>query len=176
MKNALSLTTVTYLFRKAAAADLYPIWNMLQRAIRRIKAAGSDQWQDGYPNPGIVQNDIERGAGYVLTGDDIILAYCAVLVNDEPAYEKIEGKWLTEGDFVVVHRLVVAEDQLGKGLAKKLLGFVEDYARGRRIYSIKIDTNFDNRAMLNIFEKSGYVYCGEVLLRGRPRKAYEKVL
>jgi hypothetical protein len=39
-----------------------------------------------------------------------------------------------------------------------------------------VDTNFDNVPMLKIFNKLGYVYCGEVLLMGAPRKAYEKVI
>jgi hypothetical protein len=39
-----------------------------------------------------------------------------------------------------------------------------------------VDTNFDNLPMLNIFEKLGYTYCGEVYFRGSARRAYEKVL
>ena len=44
------------------------------------------------------------------------------------------------------------------------------------VYSIKVDTNFDNVPMLRILDKLGYVYCGEVFFRGSARKAFEKVL
>jgi hypothetical protein len=44
------------------------------------------------------------------------------------------------------------------------------------IYSIKADSNFDNPAMINLFEKTGYKYCDEVYFRGSPKKAFEKVL
>ncbi|CAM3604609.1 N-acetyltransferase domain-containing protein [Pontibacter korlensis] len=98
------------------------------------------------------------------------------MINDEPEYARIEGKWLTNDDFVVVHRVAISEKHLGKGLAKKIFGFIEDFARSNNIYSIKADTNFDNMAMINTFEKLGYVYCGEVYFRGSPRRAYEKVL
>lgn len=165
-----------YQFRKAVSEDLEAIWVILQQAILRRKKDGSLQWQDGYPNPTVVQKDIDNEAGYVLTQGDTILGYCAILVNDEPAYAGIEGKWLTEGDFVVFHRVAIAENQLGKGLAKALFGFIEDFAMGRGIPSIKADTNFDNPAMLNLFQKLGYAYCGEVYFRGSARKAYEKVL
>lgn len=163
-------------FRKAEIADLHPVWDILRQAIIRRKADGSEQWQDGYPNPGVIQRDIERGAGFVLTDKNTIIGYAAVLVNDEPEYARIEGKWLTNSDFVVVHRIAVSENYIGKGLAKRILGFVEDYAITNHTYSIKADTNFDNIAMMKTFEKLGYVYCGEVYFRGSARRAYEKVL
>jgi RimJ/RimL family protein N-acetyltransferase len=65
---------------------------------------------------------------------------------------------------------------LGKGLAKKIFGLIEQFALDRNIYSIKADTNYDNLAMLKIFENLGYIFCGEVYFRGSSRNAYEKVL
>ncbi|MGV3504036.1 MAG: GNAT family N-acetyltransferase [Adhaeribacter sp.] len=175
-----------YQFRKAEIPEIPAIWDILQGAIRRRKEEGSRQWQDGYPNPEVIRQDIERGAGYVLTGTGAeaaggreagaLIGYCAVLVNDEPAYAGIEGKWLTEADFVVIHRVAVAEPFLGKGMAQNILGAVETLAREKQIYSIKADTNFDNIAMMKTFEKLGYVYCGEVYFRGSARRAYEKIL
>lgn len=166
---------MTYTFRKAEIADLHLIWDILQQAIIRRREDGSNQWQDGYPNLGVIQKDIERGVGFVLTDKDTIIGYVAVLVNDEPQYANIEGEWLTTGDFVVVHRVAVSEDYVGRGLAKRILGFVEDYAIDNHINSIKADTNFDNIAMMKTFEKLGYIYCGEVYFRGSARRAYEKV-
>jgi len=167
---------MNYHFRKATIAEIPQIWEILQSAILRRKADGSNQWQDGYPNPEVIQKDIEKGIGFVLTEDDTIIGYSAVLVNDEPAYAEIKGKWLTNSDFVVVHRVAISDKYLGKGLAKKILEFIEAYALNNNIYSIKADTNFDNLAMMKTFEKAGYTYCGEVYFRGSPRKAYEKVL
>jgi GNAT superfamily N-acetyltransferase len=152
------------------------IWEILQQAIDRRKADGSRQWQDGYPNGDVVRSDIEKGVGYVLTDGKTITGYCAVLINDEPAYAEIEGKWLTEGDFVVVHRVAVADECLGTGMAIRLFGLIGDFALGHGIGSIKADTNFDNAPMLHIFDKLGFVYCGKVFFRGSARNAFEKVL
>jgi len=163
-------------FRKALRHEIPLIWDILQQAIVRRKADGSNQWQDGYPNPEVVRNDIDKDAGYVLTVDDAIIGYCAILLNDEPAYANIDGKWLTDGDFVVVHRVAVSDSYLGKGYARKIFECIETFALSNHIQSIKADTNFDNIAMLKIFEKLGYTYCGEVYFRGNSRKAYEKVL
>jgi GNAT superfamily N-acetyltransferase len=167
---------MNYHFKKAELSEIAPVWEILQQAIQRRKEDGSTQWQDGYPNPEVIQKDIEKGEGFVLADGETIIGYSAVLINDEPAYEKIEGKWLTNDDFVVMHRVAISEKYLGKGLAKMILKYIEEFAVNNNIYSIKADTNFDNIVMMKIFESSGYTYCGEVYFRGSPRKAYEKVL
>lgn len=167
---------MTTAFRLAELTEVPRIWEILQQAIARRKADGSNQWQDGYPNPDVIKNDIDKGVGFVLIENEQIVGYTAVLINDEPEYDNIVGKWLTEGDFVVFHRVAIADSHLGRGLAKEIFRQIEDYAREKGIPSVKADTNFDNPAMLNIFEKMGYIYCGEVYFRGSPRKAYEKVV
>ena len=164
------------IFKKATQADTSAIWDLLQGAIARRKADGSIQWQDGYPNPEVVANDIRKGAGYVLIQEGLIIGYVAILINDEPEYARLKGNWLTNVDFVVFHRVAVAESHLGKGVAKELFLHIEEFAREHGINSIKADTNFDNKAMLYLFEKFQYSYCGEVTFRGTPRRAYEKVL
>ena len=77
---------------------------------------------------------------------------------------------------VVLHRLAISDQYLGKGLAQMLMKFTEEVALRNNIFSIKVDTNFDNEPMLMIFAKFGYIYCGEVMFRGGVRRAYEKIL
>lgn len=167
---------MNYHFRKAELSEQASIWKILQQAILRRKKDGSNQWQDGYPNPDAVEKDIKKGEGFVLVHGKTIIGYSAVIINDEPAYAKIEGNWLTNTDFVVLHRVAIAEKYLGKGLAKLIIQKIEAFALSNNIYSIKADTNFDNFAMIQIFKSSGYMYCGEVYFRGSPRMAYEKVI
>jgi GNAT superfamily N-acetyltransferase len=167
---------MTYKFKKATMDQVDEIWKILNDAILRRKADGSNQWQDGYPNVNVVKSDIENGLGYVVTSDERVVAYCALIFNNEPAYADIEGAWLSEGEFLVLHRVAVAQDYLGKGLTKYILKSIEAVAMEHQVFSIRADTNFDNAAMLTLFEKNGYAYCGEVYFRGSPRKAFEKVL
>ncbi|MFD2144339.1 GNAT family N-acetyltransferase [Mucilaginibacter antarcticus] len=110
---------MTYTFRKAELSDIMPIWDILQSAIQRRKNDGSEQWQDGYPNKEIITTDIERGEGFVLLDDEMVIGYTAIIANNEPAYDDIKSEWLTSGDYVVVHRVALSENYLGKGLAKK---------------------------------------------------------
>ena len=163
-------------FRKAKISEIPEIWKIIEGAIQRRKEDGSNQWQDGYPNPEVLQNDIEKEIGFVLTEANTVIGYSTILMNDEPEYANIEGKWLTNDGFVVFHRVAIAETHLGKGYAKLIFKYVEDFALKNNIYSVKADTNFDNLAMITLFEKMAYAYCGEVYFRGSPRKAFEKVL
>ncbi|MFV0391113.1 MAG: GNAT family N-acetyltransferase [Paludibacteraceae bacterium] len=165
-----------YDFRKATFEEATQIWDILRKAIERRKSEGSKQWQDGYPNPDVIAGDIEKGVGYVLTENKKIIGYSVVLKNDEPVYENIVGQWLTSGDFLVVHRVAIADSHLRKGFAKEILARVESLALQNNIFSVKADTNFDNPAMLRIFEQLGYVYCGKIHFRGSERLAYEKMI
>ncbi|GEN70801.1 GNAT family N-acetyltransferase [Chryseobacterium lathyri] len=162
--------------RKAEIDDRDIIWGIIQQSIERRKQDGSTQWQNGYPNLGTVESDIAKGFGYVLTIDGEIAVYVALILNDEPAYSTIEGAWLSDGEFVVVHRVAVDGKFAGQGMVKKLFDHIEDFTRSHGIQSIKVDTNYDNNAMLKILESKGYSYCGEVLLAGGMRKAYEKII
>lgn len=162
--------------KKATASQIDKICEIIQSAIRRRKNDGSTQWQDGYPNRTTIQEDINTKSGYVLMENSEILAYVCVKINDEPAYENIEGKWLSNSDFLVIHRVAVAEKHLGKGMAKKLFQLIENIGIEQKIYSIKVDTNFDNKPMLSIFKRLGYQYCGKVYFDIQERMAYEKIL
>ncbi|GEN74479.1 GNAT family N-acetyltransferase [Chryseobacterium hagamense] len=162
--------------RKAQMNEKELIWNILQQAIERRRLDGSTQWQQGYPNLGTVESDISKGFGYVMTVDDEIAVYVALILNDEPAYSTIEGAWLSNGEFVVVHRIAIDEKFAGKGMVKILFDHIEDFTRSHGIQSIKVDTNFDNMAMLKILKAKGYSYCGEVFLAGGMRKAFEKII
>ena len=162
--------------RSAHHTDAKAIWEILQHAIASRKADGSNQWQDGYPNPETVATDLDKGWGMVVEKDGEIIGYAAVIFELEPAYENIEGKWLSEQPYLVVHRVAVAPAHKGKGFSREIFRLIEALAVSRNIYSVKVDTNFDNTPMLRTFDSLGYTYCGEVYFRGSPRRAYEKLL
>lgn len=162
--------------RKANSSEITPIWEILQQAIEQRRQDGSEQWQDGYPNQQTVYDDITNGDGYVMTDNDAIIAYAAIIFGVEPAYEEIQGHWITNGDYAVVHRVATSNSVKGKGVATKLFKLIEDLSIEHGVFSIKVDTNFDNIPMLKILERLDYIYCGEIFFGGAPRKAFEKVL
>lgn len=162
--------------RKAHQSDKECIWDILQAAIEQRKKEGSNQWQNDYPNPDVIQSDIDMGYGYVGVAGEKILIYAAIIFDIEPAYTTIVGQWLTDQPYVVLHRIATAPAEKGRGRAIQLFQLVEDLAIRHGVYSIRVDTNFDNAAMLHIIEKLAYSYCGQVFFNNSPRRAYEKVL
>jgi GNAT superfamily N-acetyltransferase len=162
--------------RKAAFSEVPIIWEILQQAIEQRKQDGSQQWQNGYPNEQTIHDDISNGYAYVLIDNDAIIAYAAIVFDAEPAYNNIEGKWLTNGDYAVIHRVATSNTVKGKGIATRLFKMIEDLCVEQEVYSIKVDTNFDNVPMLKILDRLAYTYCGEIFSYGAPRKAFEKVL
>lgn len=164
------------IFRKAVESEIDQIWEIIQYAIGRRKADGSKQWQDGYPNRDSIVSDVEKGYAYVIIDEIGLLAYGAVIFDIEPAYNHIEGSWLSDSDYVGMHRVAAAERAMGKGIATRFFKYVEELTVSKDIHSIKVDTNYDNAAMLKILDRLGYHYCGEVYFRGSARKAFEKLI
>lgn len=163
------------IFRKATTEDIDTIERMIKAASGRLGAAGIDQWQRGYPNRTSIENDVEAGVGMVLALGNEILAYGAVIFTGEPAYNDLTGgKWLTDGEYAVVHRLCVSEIFVGMGFAKQFMSAAEAMA-AERVKSFRIDTHPDNKIMQNLVERMGFTYCGDVVIESR-RLAYEKII
>ena len=162
--------------RLAKIEEVATIWEILQDAIAQRKNDGSDQWQNGYPNEQTVKDDIQNGNGYVMINDNEIVAYAAIVFGIEQSYIDIKGKWLSNNDCVVVHRVATQESLKGKGIATQLFLLIEDFCNQKNIFSIKVDTNFDNLPMLRILEKLSYSFCGDIFFSGASRLAFEKVL
>jgi hypothetical protein len=162
--------------RKATFSEQPVIWDIIQQAIQQRKDDGSDQWQNGYPNEQTIHDDIKNGYAYVLVDNNLIIAYAAIIFGIEPAYNDINGSWLTNDDYVVVHRVARSNAVKGKGVATQIFKEIESLCIEQKVFSIKVDTNFDNVPMIKILDSLNYTYCGEIFFSGAPRKAYEKVL
>lgn len=170
-----------FIFRKASPSEAERIVEIIRQAQAQMRALGSRQWQDGYPAPEDINADIQAGNGWVLcksipVGSQGIIAYGAVIFGVEPAYNALKGEWLTDGEYVVVHRLAVADGEKGRGIAAQFMLQTEQLAQERGIGSFRVDTNFDNNYMLRLLEKQGFAYCGKIVYRSGERLAFEKIL
>ena len=162
--------------RKAYATDIERIWQIILQAKEKMRLRNTLQWQDGYPNMESINNDIAKGYGYVLSLGNEVIAYAAVVFDGEPAYDNIQGTWLSDYPYVVVHRVAVADEMLRQGIATLFMQKIEKMSLERGIRSFRVDTNFDNSYMLKIFDKLGFAYCGEVFYVANQRMAFEKIL
>lgn len=165
----------TMQFRKAEETDAERIWDIILQAKAQMKRLQSNQWDENYPAQETIQGDIQAGIGYVLCKEDQVVAYGVVSFKAEPAYDTLEGEWLNELPYLIVHRLAVADEAKGQGIAKLFMLHAEEVSRENGIYNFRVDTKFDNQYMLRLIDKLGFRYSGEVYYRGnQARKAFEK--
>lgn len=164
------------IFREAHQEDAPRIWKIILQAKEQMYREGKHQWDETYPAMETIDSDIKRGDGYVLCDETGIIAYAAVVFTPEPVYNNIEGQWLSDDPYVVVHRLAVAEEAKHQGIARKYMDAVEKLAAKNGFRSFKIDTNYDNFYMQKLLEKCGFSYCGIVRYEKGERMAYEKAI
>ncbi|MFR5270511.1 MAG: GNAT family N-acetyltransferase [Hoylesella buccalis] len=100
--------TTQIAFRKATTADLEEAWTLLDTARNLMLTNGRKQWTKDYPSRELIENDIAGGDAYILTVNGEVAAYAKLAVNGEPEYAHLEGSWLSEQDYVVIHRLAVS--------------------------------------------------------------------
>ena len=167
--------TSDFSLRPATVLDADRCWQILQQGKAQMFREGKKQWTTTYPSRQSVESDLEHGAAYVLERRGEVVAYGAVIFDGEPAYAQIEERWLTHGDYVVIHRLAVADEAKRQGVAREFFNQVMHMAAQRGVHSIKVDTNYDNFYMQHLLRSLGFTYCGDVIYPQGSRLAYEKV-
>lgn len=159
--------------RLAFPNEVNTIMQLIEDAKKCLADAGSNQWQNGYPNADIIIEDIISGQAYVALEEGDLLAYAAVTKSPEKDYETIyEGSWQDgESEYLVFHRIAVASDVQGQGVAQT---FLEGLIEGFDYLDFRSDTHAENKAMQHIFEKLGFEKVGKVPVDGE-RLAYQKL-
>ena len=164
------------IIRYAQPSDTERIMLIIADAQRFLRNCGVDQWQDGYPNRGRIEQDLAEGIGHVIEENDRVVAYGAVILTGEEAYRAIDGGWLSdEENYVVVHRMCVADEVVGQGFGRRFMEAVEQLSRGR-VRSFRVDTHADNRVMQSLLPRLGFTRCGTIRIDGRPFEAFEKII
>jgi RimJ/RimL family protein N-acetyltransferase len=152
------------MIRLARVADIEGILSVANDAIANLHADNVDQWQNGYPNKEVFLNDIKNQTLFVYE-DKEIQGVCNLSLERDPSYDIIEnGEWLTNGKYLVIHRIAVSTKVIGKGVARKLFAFAIDYGRNNNVGSIRIDTHSNNKRMMGTLKNAGFIKCGVINL------------
>lgn len=148
-------------FRKAVLNDLDGMMRVVREARTYIASLGIDQWQDGYPQREVLENDVRLDRAYVCADEECIAAICVLMLEPEPAYDQISS-WHASGSYLTIHRMAVGDAHRRAGLARTMLGSAVSIARENGVSSIRIDTHRGNAAMRGFLEKNGFAECGLV--------------
>lgn len=159
--------------RKAAMADLPDILAIYSYAREYMKKHGNpDQWKDSYPPVELTTQDIKTGCLHLClipeNSNDKIGGVFYFHKEDDPDYQQIDGSWLNNDPYAVVHRVATAPGT--KGVATFCLNWAYE-----QFPNIKIDTHDDNIPMQHLLKKLGFTCCGHTTLQnGDVRLVYQK--
>lgn len=160
--------------RHTAPADLPRLLEIYEAARAfMVRTGNPHQWAEkGWPPADIIEEDIVAGRSYVCTADGRPVACFLYLYGQdvEPTYAHIEGAWISDEPYGVVHRIAADGSVPGAGTA------CLNWALAQHGH-LRIDTHEDNLPMQNLLTKLGFKRCGIIYLEdGDPRIAYEKLI
>ncbi len=160
--------------RPATYSDIDALMEIFEGARKIMRKSGNlNQWNNDYPSTDIVKEDIDNGNCHVLIDKDEIIGTMALIPGPDPTYRKIDGRWLNDEPYYVIHR--IATSSSGRNVAKAMLDWAFSHIAEAGCHVIRIDTHEDNCIMKHILGKYGFSPCGIIYLAdGAPRDAYIK--
>jgi RimJ/RimL family protein N-acetyltransferase len=133
-----------------------------------VEHGNPNQWTKGAPDEKSLRKDISNRASFVVEEKGKVVGTFA-LYHDDHNYCEIQGSWLNDEPYVVIHRIASIRKGVGTFVLQIVCG---------QYKNVRIDTHKDNIPMQNLLKKIGFVHCGTILLLDKdnsPREAYMKV-
>ncbi|MGW1454268.1 GNAT family N-acetyltransferase [Salegentibacter agarivorans] len=166
------------MIRKANLNDLREIKKLTEACAKALQQQNIFQWNEHYPSLEKLQNDIEKQELYVFEEENMIIAIIVLTPNMDEVYRNIN--WLRKtGNNLYVHRLATQPEFWGKGYARKMMDFAEEFAKNKNFTSIRLDTFSKNIRNQKFYEARGYTKLGNVYFPHKneyPFHCYEKLL
>ena len=181
MSNAVKrhYTTGELQMRRATLEDL-PAAHELYAAARAfmVQAGNPTQWAGGYPADEMLRDDVACGALWLChssSSGELLAVFYFQTLDDDETYREIDGAWLNEQTYGVVHRIATRRGTHGVGTA--CIEWAQGQARERGAGGgLRIDTHEDNVAMRRLLEKLGFSTCGTIwTYDGSPRIAFQRL-
>lgn len=165
------------MIRKADLRDLDQILVIVKKVVLIMQDGGNDQWNESYPAYDDFHADMLAGDLFVDSDRDGTVKAVICLNRDEP--EEYGGiPWKYNKPALIIHRMAVAPEYHGNGLAKKLFTFAEERAIELDLDYIRSDTCSCNDGMNALFRMFKYTFSGTLRFPGRKYdfNCYEKCL
>lgn len=162
---------------KLNVAEYKIVRELFTAVIKNLHEHSIDQWDRFYPNSFILFRDLWRGQFFAIKKEKELLG--VVVLNTKQSKQYVEVDWENrDGEALIVHRLAVHPDHQGKGVGKRLLHFVEEYAKETGFSSVRLDVYSGNPGAVAFYRRSGYQERGMVSFpfRKEPYHCFEKKL
>ena len=171
---------MSYKYKILEENDIDRVMEIFEDGKEYLRIQGNGQWQDGYPNRDIFLNDIKNHRLFGILDRDnenIIVAICAITYYEEDYDHLYEGSWLSNYDYLVIHRTSVKKEYRNMGYGHDLFALFIDTAKQEGYHSLRVDTHEKNTNMRHVIESAGFTYCGRAILKpNKDRVVYEKII
>lgn len=159
--------------------ELDAILALTRACGKHMRENGIDQWDENYPDRESLKRDIASNTLFAYRENGAVLGI--VVLNETQDHEYAEVDWSTsETDRnLVVHRLAVSPNHQGKGIARKIMDFAEDWAKKQAFDAIRLDTFSQNPRNQRFYKNRGYSELGSVYLsykKDHPYFCYELII
>lgn len=156
--------------RLAKYSDLPSIRRIMKAAKEKmVKDGNTFQWvEEDYPEK-LIPQDIDKKQYYVLEFDNIVHACFAFILGEDVTYKVIEGAWLNNHPYGTIHRLG------SDGEIKNVFPVILNFCLSHKL-DIRIDTHKDNKRMIHLLNKHGFVRCGVIhIIDNSDREAFQLI-
>jgi len=111
-------------------------------------------WGDVYPFCEF-ETDIANNEMYIIKKDNKLIGSFVLSNFDDPDYKEID--WDTNlKKFIYLNRLVISPKEQGKGYAKKVMTYIDEYAQNNNLDSIRLTVYEKNINAIRLYEKNGF--------------------
>ena len=114
------------IIKHANKTDLIDIMVIIENAKIYMKENKINQWSENYPNEDVFLADLKENRLYVAEIKGKVVGMAVLVLDGDADYKNIDGKWLSDGKYGVIHRIAVNPDYKSQNVAKNLLDFFED--------------------------------------------------
>jgi ribosomal protein S18 acetylase RimI-like enzyme len=156
-----------------ADADDFPVLQEVVRGcIAVMESQGIHQWDDIYPDPKTLRDDIETKTLWAARIDGRIVGM--IVLNEIQPREYEQLSWRFGGRILVVHRLMVAPAFQNQKLAVNLMRFAQEYAAANKYDAIRLDAFIQNPYAVRLYRRLEYLEAGTVEFRKGAFLCFEK--
>lgn len=122
------------------------IYKVLQECGQDMyKTKGLTHWLRPYPKDRI-KEDIKTKFVFVVYNDNEFVATFTLIVSDRD---------------ICICKLAVSPGSSGKGIGKKCMQYIEEFARVRNINILKLDVYDKSARAISFYEKLGFIVTGQ---------------
>ncbi len=166
------------MIRQARKNDVELLMSITKECANLLRSKNIFQWNEHYPNRNVFELDILRDELHVFECNDEIIGCITISKIMDFEYKDVE--WLSPNlNNCYLHRLAIHPKHQGKGHARKLMDFAENFAKIKGFTSIRLDTFSKNLRNQKFYELRGYKKLGAIYFPKQsehPFFCYELVL